>query len=221
MKKQLPLFLAFLAGVAAIVTYFLPASEQADKVGASWMIIIAAFALLLGILSLFQVNLGKVLRGHKDAPYASVLLLALVLTAGLGVLGGTDRSVLDPANPAWNDVFKNKCFVIFDLAIKPMQQTMFSLLAFFIASAAFRAFRVRSFEAGLLLVSAFVVMLGRIPIGGMIHPALPEASSWIMNTITMAGNRAILFGVAIGSIAISLKIILGIERGYMGGGSSH
>jgi lysylphosphatidylglycerol synthetase-like protein (DUF2156 family) len=119
--------------------------------------------------------------------------------------------------PNWNDIFKNKCYYIFSHIIRPMQSTMFSLLAFFVASAAFRAFRVKNFEATVLLIAAFLVMLGRVPIGAWIWPGFTVISAWIMENVNMAGSRAITLGTAVGMIAVSLKIMLGIERGYMGG----
>jgi hypothetical protein len=89
------------------------------------------------------------------------------------------------------------------------------LLAFYLASAAFRTFRLRSFEAGLLFVAAFIVMLGRIPVGPMIASWLPGfADEWIMDVFTASAMRAIRIGAGLGMATLSLKIIFGLERTY-------
>jgi hypothetical protein len=121
----------------------------------------------------------------------------------------------------------------------PMDATMFSLLAFFIASAAFRAFRARSFEATLLLITAMFVMIGNVPIGDLVWNKLiswiPGADSpeswvnsfadgasrirqWILDIPNSAARRGIILGVSLGVISQSIRIILGIERSYLGGG---
>ncbi|MEO0225780.1 MAG: hypothetical protein ABIL05_02385, partial [candidate division WOR-3 bacterium] len=99
--------------------------------------------------------------------------------------------------------------------IVPLQATMFALLAFFIASAAYRAFRAKTLEATLLLIAAAIVMLGRIPIGKMIMKEIPVVSDWILNVPQLAAKRGIQIGVYLGGIAMSLRIILGIERTYL------
>ena len=106
---------------------------------------------------------------------------------------------------------------LFDNVMVPLDATMFSLLAFFMASAAYRTFRARTPEATVLLIVAVIVMLGRVPIGEMLYKQMPQVSEWFMMVPTIAAKRGILFGVALGSIATSLRIILGIERSHLGG----
>ena len=109
-----------------------------------------------------------------------------------------------------------------------MDATMFSLLAFFIASAAYRAFRARTFEASLLLITALVVMMGNVPIGNLIwngvfswlplEDGASKARQWILDNPNLSARRGIILGVSLGVISQSIRIILGIERSYLGGG---
>ena len=149
-----------------------------------------------------RISLHTVKRRSTDWQYKASLLVALVAMAGVGIWRGIQSGG------------------IFDWAYLnmyvPMQATMFSLLAFFIASAAYRAFRARSVEATLLLVVAAVVMLGRVPVGEKLWAGLPAFTEWIMEVPNMAAKRGIMIGAALGAISTGLKMILGIERGYLG-----
>ncbi len=103
----------------------------------------------------------------------------------------------------------------FNYIMIPIQATMFSLLAFFIASAAYRAFRARSILATVLLLAALVLMGRLIPLGP-VTDFLNDLSSWILLTPNLAAKRAILIGVGLGMVATALKVVLGIERSYLG-----
>jgi hypothetical protein len=105
---------------------------------------------------------------------------------------------------------------LYDHLFSPCNSTMFALLAFFITSAAFRAFRARNVDAALLLGAAILIMLGRVPIGRAMAGWLPEVSDWIIDIPNNAGRRAIMMGAAIGAIATSLRVILGLERSHLG-----
>jgi hypothetical protein len=120
---------------------------------------------------------------------------------------------------------------LYTSTLVPLQGTMFALLGFYIASAAFRSFRAKSFEAGLLLATAMIVLIGNVPFSNYIwanglgihefHGIRLETTdivTWIMQTPNTAARRGVGFGVALGVIATSLKIIFGIERAYLGGG---
>jgi len=107
----------------------------------------------------------------------------------------------------------------FDYVMMPILATIFSLLAFFIASAAYRAFRARNLLATLLLISALIVMLRFNPyLAPIFGDYMARTSNWLMNVPNLAAQRAIIIGIGLGIVATALKVILGIERGYMGKG---
>lgn len=202
-----------LTGLIMIIVFFVPRWEDWSDIFLKWFTVIAGFALVLGAGSLLLVNLNKISRKASGWGYNVVLIIGLLATAGSGIIQGIGPGTMFD--------------FIFVYFFTPLSATMFSLLAFYIASAAFRAFKAKSLEAGLLLVTAFIVMLGRVPIGEMMWNALPFAQSiplteiiekWIMGCFNTAGQRAIMLGASIGIISVSLKILLGIERSYLGGG---
>jgi len=116
---------------------------------------------------------------------------------------------------------------IYDYIYSPTDATFFALLAFFAASAAFRAFRMHNRQATIMLLTAFVNPLGQTFVGALVTEWLPEKwqfleisnlVQWLMAVPLTAGNRAIIIGVALGVVVTCLKIILGIERPYVDGG---
>jgi hypothetical protein len=109
---------------------------------------------------------------------------------------------------------------------------MFSVIAFYILSAAYRAFRIRSVEASILLFTAFVVILGLMGavaylwdtkmIGGITgndpnsfanNLKLSGVKDWIQNTLQTSSLRGIDFGVGIGALAMGMRLWLSLERG--------
>ena len=105
----------------------------------------------------------------------------------------------------------------FDYVYTPLAATIYSLLAFYVASAAFRSFRARNWLATLLLVAAVIVMIGRVPIGALLWGGFPWLQEWLMTWPNTAGQRALQMGAAIGVIASGLRVIFGIERPYLKG----
>ena len=205
MRRQFPLALCFIAGLFMAVQYFIPHPTVQGMYERLliWLQTLLAFAFLLGTVSLVRVHYHKIRHRADDRGFSMVTLLGLVVMIGLGFAHHA------PGSP-FNLMFQN--------VQVPIEATMFSLLAFYVASAAFRAFRARTLESTLLLVAACIVMLGRVPIGDMIHSSIPVATRWILEVPNLAAKRGIMIGVGLGMMATSLKIILGIERAWMGGG---
>ena len=125
-----------------------------------------------------------------------------------------------PNNKTWDGLYT----FVFNGFYQPLQSTTFALLAFYIASAAFRAFRITSVESTLMMITAFIVMFGNVGsevLTGWIPPdrwysfvRLDAMTYWIMTTVNMSAQRALLFGIAMGELAIALRIWLSLERGH-------
>lgn len=222
MKREVPLLITAVIGLFMMASFFVPhpsVSVPADFLQAC-AIIVVAFGYLLGGANVLRINLVAIAKRQEGWPYKLVLVGSLAATVVVGLVEGP--GFLDPGTRSrW----------LYDQVYTPMSATLFALLAFFIASAAFRAFRIRTLEAGLLAAAALIVMVGRVPIAnwaarpvldllpdGLAAALLPvNIQEWIMDVPQNASKRAILIGAALGVMATGLRVILGIERSYLSG----
>ncbi len=201
--RTLPMILVFVMGLIGALLYFIPhpAARVLEDTLTNWAIAIGSFAIFLAITSLIRRYIRNIKRG-KEVIYNVVGITGLFGMALLGFIFG-----IGP-----NSVFQ-KIFINVQV---PLDATMFSLLGFYVTSAAYRAFRARNIEATLLLITAILVILGISTIGDT-QTWLRDLQEWIMNVPNLAQKRGITIGVGLGVIATSVKIILGIERNWMGG----
>jgi hypothetical protein len=185
------------------------------------LIVISIFALALGIGNLISHHVNRIKRKGPNWVHSYTTLISLGVATFIGIVGGVSGDGLLPTRVG---NFKYDIQTIYYKVLVPLQGTMFALLAFFMASAAYRSFRARNLLAGLLLGSAFVVMVGQVPIGELMTRSLPpgfhasDISTWIMQVPNTASKRAIELGLTLGALATMLKILTGIERSWLGGG---
>jgi len=211
LRRQLPLLITLMTGIMMAAQYYVPhpASEALLTSVTKWLQIIGGFALILGVSSLFHVHAVKIRRKEAGWGYSFVLYAGMLGIIAVGLWDNGKESI-EGAMTAFGWAYS--------YMLVPLQGTMFAILAFFIASAAYRSFRARSREAAVLLAAAVIVMMGRVPLGEFILPLSGDISQWILNVLNASVRRAILIGVSLGAVALSLKIIFGVERSYLGGG---
>ncbi|MDF1544088.1 MAG: hypothetical protein P1R58_03180 [bacterium] len=219
MRTQLPVSVAFLTGFALLVSFFFNENTWIGNISSEikiWVTIVGGFTLLLGVVSITRVNWAAV-RGKKEGwGYKLVTLISIFAMAIPAIFPSSWSPLFGRAEGSIYDWL----FVYLD---SPMMATMFATLAFYIASAAYRAFRARTPESTILLLTATAVMLWRVPMGeaflNLFPGNIPEfLNTYIMNGANMAVQRGIIIGAALGAASMSLRIILGIERTYMGKG---
>ncbi|PKN79734.1 MAG: hypothetical protein CVU48_04435 [Candidatus Cloacimonetes bacterium HGW-Cloacimonetes-1] len=229
MKRTIPLLITFIVGLIVISSEFIPHRpfSMINSTLENWYLSISGFAIVLGLLSLVQVNSSKVYHKAENWQYSLASLVSLVVIVIFGVLWGMEdqRGILGNGEAISAFIGKKPFDYLFDNGITPLSSTMFSLLAFFIASAAYRAFIIRSFESNLLMITAVIVILGRTSFGPMLTSWLPKSLSFlhlpnltdfILTYPSSAAQRAILMSASLGIIGSSLRIIIGLERSYLG-----
>ncbi|MDM7915810.1 MAG: hypothetical protein ACE15D_14540 [Candidatus Eisenbacteria bacterium] len=208
MRRQIPIVIVFVTGLLMVIQYFVPheASEFVFTYANDFVIVIGILALPLGIYSLMNATVRRARRDPKERFFS----LTTIVGFAVMVFAGISRTSFTTPGTLASNLFQN--------VVVPCQATLFSMLAFYIASAAYRAFRVRTWLASILLVTAFLIMLRIVPLPAPLSDWNSALVRWILAVPNMAAKRAIIMGVALGAIAYSMKILLGIERGYMGKG---
>jgi hypothetical protein len=225
MKRQIPLFITFFVGTLLIFSVFVPPMENLGENFTLFFDIIAVFAFFLGGGNLMRVHFMKLKRKKSDWQFSIVTLLGFFVMLATGMF-----KIGNPGDIATSLTIEGSMFqTIYTNVFVPLGSTMYALLAFFVSSASYRAFRAKNKEATILLVASFIILLGSTPFGTMLTSWMPEQLSimeipnlavWIMSSPNLAGQRAILIGIGLGVVSISLRLILGLERTYLGDDSA-
>lgn len=204
MKRSLPMYIAFIAGLLVIIArYFAFAGMvEIQKTLDNWSMYSGAATFLLGIINLTLIHVRNIQR-RRDNWRASVLLLAAMfcyLVYGL-FTGPTDEFFVS----------------VYDATISPLGSAMYAMIAFYLLSACYRSFRVRSLEATILLAAGLIGILGNAPIGAAISGWIPQMRAWMTTVVNTSAMRAVTIGTSLGAYAAMVRILLGIERSYLGG----
>lgn len=204
-RRQIPILITALVGLIIVYEYFFVVSDYVSTTVNELKIfgtIIASFALFLGVVSSFRNNLHHFQRRTKDRWYFALwTIIVTIVSTAIGLIGS-------PNHPAYQWIFTN--------VLRTLWTTMVSTTGFFIASAAFRAFRVRTIDSALLLVAGLLITIRNTPVLVSYWGGFTSIGNWVMDVAASGAIRGIILGAAIGSIAIGLRTILGYERGYLG-----
>ena len=166
-KRQFAIFVMITIGIMTLAGHFInndSLREFVDKDATQWYMIIAGFAAFLGCLNLLQLHTRKVAYKKDNWQYSIFTLLGFFIMIIFGFFINGSESEFGPHLKFEGSYF----YWVYNYIYLPLASTMFALLAFFVASASYRAFRIRNFEATLLLISGVLLMLGRVPIGTVI-----------------------------------------------------
>lgn len=195
--KRLPVISLILVGVAGILVLLdvLIDNRPINLFGAlllDYAVIIAAFALVLGIVHLVRVHARRVRERGNGWQYSLFLLVVTLFFTVVGLIEGANGTITQ-----WSVT----------TLLLPLQAAFFSLLAFFLVSVLYRTARVRSFESLLLVATAVVVVVAGTPLGATFAPWLVTFKTWVMDSVATAGARAVLLGIGVGTLVTAFRFV--------------
>lgn len=182
--------------------------------------IVMAFGIGLGLLSLVAVHGRRITKGGEPAVYSAIVLIGVVLMIATQI--GRYATGESP-NGFWAQAHD----LLFYRLQFPLGSTMFGLLAAYLVSAAYRAFRIRTFDAAVLAAMAAFVILTQVPTAQFLTSFFaPEsleraaaldanaviARNWALSIANDAVQRAVGFGAFIGAIAMAMRVWLSLDR---------
>lgn len=176
-------------GVAAVASTL--------ALGYQWLIFLAGIALLIGTANVAAMHLWRIQTGQRDWVLSLVLLAVLlaVFVAGLVSPAGANGPLLD-----W----------VFTALVAPGQASLFALLVFFMAAAAYRFLRIDRPGGAWMLAGALIVFIAQWPLATQwLPPAYASAAFWLLDAPVMAALRGLLLGSGIALLVIGLRLLVG------------
>ena len=234
-RKQIIAVFTFLGGLFYVAEFFLPAPTgtnvltQYNDLVANFFTVVGAYAIGLGVVSLLQMHIRKVVRAAPNWGNSAALIISFFAMAIFGLLHEYNPKGVLFHGPGLRITNSSVFDFLFTGGISNFGSAIFSMIAFFIASAAYRAFRIRSLESSLLMTAALIIMLGSVGFGTLLTNWLPlgndpktefwanfrieNIAQWLLLQVNTPAQRGILFGITLGELAMALRLWLSLERG--------
>ncbi len=207
LRGILPTAIAIASGILVLVGYFITLDiyDVVKMALIDWAVILAGFAVFVGIFNLLAVHTSKISQKQKGWPYSIILIVSLVTTFALGML-------LGPQNSLYTTFF-------FKGIQLPVEASLMALLTVTLIYASIRLLRRRlNILSVVFVIFAFLILIGTAPLPfiGSIPVVSDTLRPLIAQVLAAGGARGILLGVALGTLATGLRILFGADRPYGG-----
>ena len=168
--------------------------------------VIAAVAVLAGLVNLVAVHLGRFVRAERGWPYSVVVL---VVALAVGVL-----RILDRAEVWSGDLEGEEISVrVFEAVQVSLESALAALLVFFLVFAAYRLLRDRVTVWNVLFsLTVIVVLVGWVPFDEL--DVLSDVRDWVVRVPASAGARGLLIGVGLGTLTVGVRVLIGQDRSF-------
>ena len=214
-KRLLATLIAGVAGLIVLIDFALPLPDVGNVAAllVGWAALVTALALVVGLLNVIGTHLRRISRRQSDWGYSVLLLVAMLATIFVGTL--YPLATLDHGLTFPTSLIEQPIRFVFNTVYQPLAASFLALLAFFSLSAALRAVRRPTLDAGIIIGVALVVLvITAIPQLGT-QLIVGESVRWVNDYLVLAGARGLLLGSAIGALVAGVRVLLGFDQPFL------
>lgn len=198
LRERLPIVFAASFGLVTLLALLLLPDLATLLLG--WAKFLAALALVIGVINLFAIHAGRFLRSFNI--YSGALILSMVAVFAL-------------AAADWQGLTDNGLDTLFNWVWQPLEAALGSLLAFFLLFAGVRLWRRQRNVWGILFIlTTLLVLVGSVAMPTAMGDIVRQLHGLLNEVVVTSGMRGILLGVALGTITLAIRLIVGAERPY-------
>jgi len=204
--KIINVIIAVAAGVIVLLGYFFssPGLQAIRTPLLDWAVTLSGMAGLVAILNLvFGVHWKRVRENHPLKGYSVILILTFLFTLVAGIF-------LGPSSDGFQKLVTH--------VQVPIESSLMAVLAITLVYAALRILqRNRNWVGFIFFLSVvfFLVLNSGVLAFTTDIPILRDVLS-AFHQVPVAGARGILLGIALGSLATGIRVLIGSDRPYNG-----
>jgi hypothetical protein len=201
-RREIPLLLTSFILIVVLFNHYIKGVNWLSTLNLhlkTWGVVILAFSMGLAAVQLFRFEMGRIRKRESEWQLSIWGLFCFIATFFIALIPPMG------SNPPFT-------WILLAVMI-PMDAVMWGLCGFSQIIAMYNALRVKSFEAGLLILSVILFLLYAMPaLGG--SSIIAGLGDWYFKYISVGGYRGVVLASAAGVMALTVRVIIGRERGY-------
>ncbi|MEM3041829.1 MAG: hypothetical protein QXG97_07405 [Nitrososphaerota archaeon] len=198
-RREICILLYIIPAAIILINHFTGELSAATSEVLLWASTLATFAILLGVINLFQHHITILARRRREWPYSTILLASFIVTF------------------AFNYIYPTGYDFVINRLLASLQMALLAYVGFYSYTLFFRASGTKNPYVLILLISILLGLFYNLPMRDVIWTGWGPLGKWVNDVPNTGGMNALVIGVGIGTIALFIRTILGYEESYLGG----
>lgn len=206
LRRQIPQVLSLIIFAVLVITTLVRGLVWMDDLGllfTNWANIVGAISYGLGFVSLLIYHVPRIIRMENEPRFQWVFSLSTLFFIVAFIVVGLYYGRASPEYTWWYDTWN-----------APISGAAPIISGLFFLPATYRSFKLRNWDSASLMIPAILFMIYQTPMFSG-TPVLSTVMIWMLAYVTNATFRATVVIVSLGILYLSIRSILGYEKGFL------